>query len=201
MDAFALDKPEERSAIKKRYEKIGKKVHFGTLRTICHEKHSELPMNQRVYKGRVVFRGDIVKDADGFYAVFSEQGTSSSHMAATKFMDASARAPDCDGEDSDAIGAYTQVKRKDVDHLLGKGNVMIDTFVSLPRNLWPQAWKDACMEDPHCLLNVNLYGHKLAGLLWQKWSEDKIINKCGFERVDGWECLYVHKKKQVFLPV
>ena len=85
------------------------KVHFGTLRALCHEKNAELQLEDPDYKGRVVFRGDQVKDEDGYYAVFSEQGTSASHMAATKFLDAIARLPDFDGEDSDALGAYTQV--------------------------------------------------------------------------------------------
>ena len=79
-----------------------------------------------------MFRGDVVKDIDGYYAVFSEQGTSSSHMAATKFIDALARLPDCDGEDSDAMSAYTQVKLDEVQHLLGKGCQAIDTWVALP---------------------------------------------------------------------
>lgn len=73
---------------------------------LCHVKHSELPEEQRTYKGRNVFRGDQVKDEIGFYVVFSGQGTSSSHMAAAKFLDAVACMPDCDGEDSDAIGTY-----------------------------------------------------------------------------------------------
>ena len=95
--------------VKLDYDKASKPVHFGNLRAICHEKHSELPKDQREYKGRVVFRGDTVKDIDGYYAVFSEQGTSSSHMAATKFIDAIVRMPGMDGEGSDAMGAYTQV--------------------------------------------------------------------------------------------
>ncbi len=107
------------------------------MTALCHEKHSELPMHLRSYKGRVVCLGDIVKDADGYYAVFSEQGTSSSHMAATKFLDALARCPDCDGEDSDAVGAYTQVRLDQIGHLLGKGNEFVDTWVQLPRNRWP----------------------------------------------------------------
>ena len=120
MNAFGMDEVMEHKKIVEKYAKMDKKVHFGTLRTICHEKHSELPLSQRIYKGRVVFRGDIVKDADGFYAVFSEQGTSSSHMAATKFMDALARCPGNDGEDSDAIGAYTQVRLSEVEKIVGK---------------------------------------------------------------------------------
>ena len=33
--------------------------------------------------GRVVLRGDVVKDASGSYAVFTEQGSSASHRFAT----------------------------------------------------------------------------------------------------------------------
>ena len=59
---------------------LKKIVHFGTIMDLCHEKHSELqrhiPVEKRGYKGRGVFRGDTVKDEDGFYAVFSEQGSS-----------------------------------------------------------------------------------------------------------------------------
>ena len=36
------------------------------------------------YKGRVVLRGDIVKDDSGFYAVFTEQCSSASQMTAAK---------------------------------------------------------------------------------------------------------------------
>ena len=38
-------------------------------------------------KGRVVLRGDIVKDDSGSYAVFTEQGSSASQMTAAKIMD------------------------------------------------------------------------------------------------------------------
>ena len=41
----------------------------------------------------------------------------------------------------------------------------------------------------------------MAGLLWQKYAEDVIINKLKFECVQGWECLYYHRKKQLFLSV
>ena len=60
------------------------------------------------WKGRVVFRGDITRDESGYYAVFSEQGTSASHMAAAKFLDAISRFSGNDGEESDTIGAYMQ---------------------------------------------------------------------------------------------
>ena len=53
---------------------MNRSCHFGTLMDLCHVKHSELPPEQRKYKGRVVLRGDTIKDETGFYAVFSEQG-------------------------------------------------------------------------------------------------------------------------------
>ena len=45
-----------------------------------------------------------------------------------------------------------------------------------------------------------MYGHPLAGLLWDKFSQEKIL-ACGFEKVKGWESMYVHKELQVFLGV
>ncbi len=80
-----------------------------------------------------MFRGDDARDAEGYLAVFSDQGTSAPHLEAAKMMDALARLsvyPDdgssksgeerssqefdngeCDGEDADAVGAYTQALR------------------------------------------------------------------------------------------
>ena len=65
------------------------------------------------YKGRVVLRGDIVKDNSGADAVFTEQGSSAFQMTAAKVMDVIARLPDCDGQAADAVSAYTQVKLED----------------------------------------------------------------------------------------
>ena len=57
------------------------------------------------YKGRVVLRGDIVKDDSGSYAVFTEQGSSASQMTAAKIMDIISRLPGCDGQAADAVSA------------------------------------------------------------------------------------------------
>ena len=57
----------------------GRKVHFASLMDLCHLKNSVLEPQYQEYKGRVVLRGDIVKDDSGSYAVFTEQGSSASH--------------------------------------------------------------------------------------------------------------------------
>ena len=51
---------------------------------LCHLKNSELEPQYQKYKGRVVLRGDIVKDDPGSYAVFTEQGSSAFEMTAAK---------------------------------------------------------------------------------------------------------------------
>ena len=50
-------------------------VHFASLMDICHLKNAELEAKHQKDKGRVVLRGDIVKDNSGSYAVFTEQGS------------------------------------------------------------------------------------------------------------------------------
>ena len=88
----------------------GRKIH-------CHLKNSELePQNQK-YKGRVVFRGDIVKHDSGSYAVFTAQGSPASQMTAAKVMDILSRLPGCPGQAADAVSAYTQVKMEDAPKL------------------------------------------------------------------------------------
>ena len=46
----------------------GATVHFASLMDICHLKNAELEAKHQKYKGRVVLRGDIVKDDSGSYA-------------------------------------------------------------------------------------------------------------------------------------
>ena len=91
----------------------GAKLHFASLIDLCHLKNAELEAKHQKYKGRVVLRGDIVKDNSGSYAVFTEQGSSASQMTAAKIMDIISRLPGCDGQAADAVSAYTQVKMED----------------------------------------------------------------------------------------
>ena len=72
----------------------------------------------RKYRGRVVLRGDIVKDDSGAHAVFTEQGSSASQMTASKEMDVFVRLPDCAGQAADAVSAYSQVKLEDAPGLI-----------------------------------------------------------------------------------
>ena len=174
-------------------------VHFGYLMDLCHLKHAELDPSLQKYKGRVVFRGDKVRDETGYFAVFTEQGASASQMSAAKFLDAIARMPGMQGQAADAVKAYTQVSLREAHTLLGLPKEKSpDTWISLPKSRRPAQWET--IEDPVCPLERNLYGHPLAGLLWERHME-KTLFKLGWYKIPGWECLYAHREKGLFMSV
>ena len=49
-----------------------------------------------------------------------------------------------------------------------------DIWIRLPKHKWPTSWSS--MEDPVVLLERNLYGHPLAGLLWERQFEKVLLN-------------------------
>ena len=83
-----------------------------------HLKNAELEAKHQKYKGRVVLRGDIVKDNSGSCALFTERGSSASQMTAAKIMDIISRLLGCDGQAADGVSPYTQVKMEDAHKLL-----------------------------------------------------------------------------------
>ena len=162
-------------------------------------KNAELETKHQKYKGRIVFRGDIVKDDSGSYAVFTEQGSSASQMTAAKVMNIISRLPGCAGPAADAVSAYTHLKMDDAPTLLKiPKSECPDIWIRVPRHKWPKSWSS--IEDPVVPLERNLCGHPLAGLLWER-QFDKILLKYGWEKVSTWECLFVHREKGLFLSV
>ena len=146
-----------------------------------------------------MLRGDILKDNSGSYAVFTEQGSSASQMTAAKVTDTMSRLPGCDGQAADAVSAYTQVIMEDAHKLLKiPKSECPDIWIRLPRHKWPKSWSS--MEDPVVPLERNLYGHLLAGLLWERQFEIFLL-KHGWEKIPNWECLFVHREKGLFFSV
>ena len=159
----------------------GAKVHFASPMDICHLKNAELEAKHQKYKGRVVFRGDVVKDDSGANAVFTEQGSQASQMTAAKIMDIISRLPGCAGQAADAVSAFTQVKMEDAPKFLKiPKSECPDIWIRLPRHKWPKSWSS--VEDPVVPLERNLYGHPLTGLLWERQFE-KILLQHGWEKV------------------
>ena len=118
-------------------------------------------------------------------------------MTAARVMDILSRLPGCAGQAADAVSACTQVKMEDDPKLLKiPKSECPDIWIRLPRHKWPKSWSS--MEDPVVPLQRNLYGHPLAGLLWERQSE-KILLQHGWGKVSKWECLFVHREKKIIL--
>ena len=120
-------------------------------------------------------------------------------MVAAKSLDAIARMPGMAGSAADAKSAYTQVPMAQLQELLQlPSEECPEIWVSLPRDRWPKHWHN--ISEPVVPLVRNLYGHPLAGLLWEKFLEHQ-LGKLGWKKVRGWECLYLHPEDRLFLSV
>ena len=200
ISAWNLTKVRSRKDVIDEARTSGAAIYFASLMDICHLKNAELEAKHQKYKGRGVFRGDIVKDGSGSCAVFIERVSSASQMtAANIIMDIISRLLGCDGQAANAVSAYTQVKMEDAHKLLEiPKSECPDIWIRLPRHKWPKSWSS--MEDPVVPLERNLYGHPLAGQLWEKQFE-KILLKHGWEKVSTWECLFVHREWYILFCV
>ena len=86
LPAWQLTKVRNKKEVIEEAWNKGRKVHLASLVDMCHLKNAELEAKHQKYQGRVVFRGDIVKDDSGSYAEFTEQGSSASQMTVAKVM-------------------------------------------------------------------------------------------------------------------
>ena len=135
-----------------------------------------------------------MKDDSGSYAVFTGRGSSASQMTAAKVMDIISRLPGCAGQAADAV-----LKMEDAPKLLKiPKSECPDNWIRLPRHKWPKSWSS--MEDPVVPLERNLYGHPLAGLLWERQFE-KILLKYWMGEFPIGNALFVHREKGLFLSV
>ena len=101
--AWDITKVRNKSEVIDEARTKGVKVHFASLMDICHWKNAELEAKHQKYTGRVVLRGDIMKDDCGSYAIFTKQGSSASQMTAAKGMDIISRLPGCTGQAANAV--------------------------------------------------------------------------------------------------
>ena len=196
---MAADKIRNKKEVIEEARNKGRKIHFASLMDLCHLKNSELEPQFQKYKGRVVLRGDIVKDDSGSYAVFIEQGSSASQTTDAKVMDIKSRLPGCAGQAADAVSAYTQVKMEDAPSLLKNSKVRMSRYLDTsPKHKWPKSWSNT--EDQLFLLSgicTVILWHDYCG----KRQFEKVLLGHGWVKVRNWECLFVNREKGLFLSV
>ena len=174
-------------------------VHFASLMDIFHLKTLELDPKSQKYQGRVVLRGDTVKDDSDSHAVFTEQGSSASQMTAAKIMDIISRLPGFDGQAADAVFADTQLTMEDAPSLFKiPKSECPDIWIRLPKHKWPKSWSS--MEAPIDLLERNLCGHRVAGLLRERQFEEVLLEH-GWVKVPKMECLFANLQRTISVCV
>ena len=177
----------EKSDVRAKAQAEGRTVHFAELMAICVVKDSELEEALQKYKGRIVVRGDIIKDEYGRAAMFKELGSAPASMCAGKIGDAWGLARGHTTEQADAEQAYIQCE------LQGD-----ETWVSLPPEIRPASW--AKYRNPVCRLRLSLYGHPDAGGYWEKHCEEQLLLE-GFQPVTDWRSCYWHPELKLVLTV
>ena len=173
----------------------GATVHFASLMNICHLKNAELEAKHQTYKGRVVLRDDIVKDDSGFLS--SIHWTKIFSISNWQQLRSWISFPDCLVAMDKQQMHYQLIPKSKWKMKIPKSECP-DIWIRQPRHKWPKSWSS--MEDPVVPLERNLYGHPLAGLLWERQFE-KVLLKHGWEKIPNWECLFVHREQGLFLSV
>ena len=111
-------------------------------------------------------------------------------------MDIISRLPGCDGQAADTESVYTPVKIEDAHKLLKiHKKECPDIWFRPPRHKRPKSWSS--VEVPVVPIERNLYGHPLAGLLWERQFEKILLKHCR-GKISNWESLFVHHEKGWF---
>ena len=124
---------------------------------------------QKMKKGRVVLRGEVVKDDSGSHAVFTEQRSSASHMTAAKVLGVISRLPGCAGQASDAPKLWGLPESE-----------CPSIWSPLPRSRCPKSWDK--IQDAVVPCERNLHGLPSAGFLWERLFERVLIEN-GWDKV------------------
>ena len=88
-------------------------------------------------------------------------------MTAAKIMDIISRLPGCDGQAAD-VSAYTQVKMERCSQIMKNSKIGVSRHLDSSTTTQMALNHGPSMEDPVVPLERNLYGHPLAGLLWER---------------------------------
>ena len=82
MGTWDLESVTEEHIVKKRSIEEGVTIHLADLLAICSEKHMELSEELRTLKGRVCYRGDNARTAEGKLAVYQTMAASPTSIVA-----------------------------------------------------------------------------------------------------------------------
>ena len=75
-----------------------------------------------------------------------------------------------------------------------------DTWITLPKEVWPKSWRDGKYRQPVVRLELALYGHPNSGSYWERYCDGE-VQKVGFEPIPGFPSCYWHPRLKLLLVV
>ena len=157
--------------LKRDAQESNRSVKIADILTLCGEKFSELPEEFRKFKGRVVYRGDKIYDELGNLVQFTDTATNPTAITALNLALWFSCLPGNTVSASDAVQAFLQAVLPE------------ETWVALPPELWLEEWHSRFKKGDRVVvkLNKSLYGHPLAGKLWEDHLRAKLKELGGTE--------------------
>ena len=169
--------------------KDGKEIHLAEVMPIASIKHWESP-DRRRYKGRLVFRGDQVRDAWGGAAQFGALYSTPTNIQAVNLAVAYGLFHGNKLTAADCTRAFLQAM------LL----VEQETYVVLPQELWLDSWFGK-FRQPTVRLKKALYGHPLASACWDMHLKQVLLADLGLVPVEGHPSAYMCPQTRLLVVI
>ena len=160
-------------------KKSGTKLHIADAMTIAGIKNYEMPADKQVYKGRVVYRGDAVRDERGSPALFQALHSLPTNIQAINLTLFLGMLSTFVVQAADACQAFLQAPLK----------TSVPTWVVLPPELWLPQWKGK-FRRVAVKLRKALYGHPDAPAFWQVHLEGILTPKLQATVVEGFPSVF-----------
>ena len=157
--------------LKNQAKQLGISVHIASLHTLCRIKRWEQPVEQHKYKGRIVYRGDLIRNESDELVLYADTATTPTALVA---LNLALFFGSCEHNSislSDAIQAFLQAPLEE------------ETWVLVPFELWLDSWKSKYSKGTKLVVRLlkSLYGHPLAGKLWQSYLSERLVKLGGVE--------------------
>ena len=167
----------------------GSTIHLAELMSICSIKFWEVPSKRR-YKGRIVFRGDQVRDQWGGAAKFGSMYSTPTNVQAINIAILFGLMKKHELRVADATKAFLQA-------LL---DATEETYVLLPPEMWHPSWIGR-YHKPAVKLCRALYGHPLASAFWEKHLKRILVEVLGLVIVEGHPSAFYHPQWELLVVV
>ena len=155
--------------LKRQARLLGVSVHIASLHIPCGIKHWEQPIEKHKCKGRLVYRGDLIRNESDEIVLYADTATTPTALVALSLALFFGSCENNSISLSDAVQAFLQAP------------IAEETWVLVPYELWLESWKTQYAQGTKLVVRLlrSLYGHPLAGKWWQSYLSERLTRLGG----------------------